>query len=185
MAITVRTRGRLPHWTKPGADYFVTFRTIDSISAETVAASRLTQFTPDQIRRKIEIALDGCDRGDILRGAAAEAVASSVRFGHERNYLLHTCCVMPNHVHLLLREVEGTCLAWAMQMLKSHSAHELNKLLGRSGPIWEKEYFDRLVRPGQFERVRRYVLTNPEKAHLRNWAWVGCIVADETSALLT
>ncbi len=183
MSITVRTRGRLPHWFKTDAEYFVTFRTAASISPESLAKFRVSQFTPDEVRKRIERALDSCEHGDILRGAAAQAVADSIRFGHGRNYWLHAWCVMPNHVHLLIREIEGKCLPWAMQMLKSYSAHEVNRVLGRTGAVWEREYFDRLVRPGKFEIVRNYILRNPERARLQNWAWVGSNVADGTSAL--
>jgi REP element-mobilizing transposase RayT len=86
---------------------------------------------------------------------------------------------MPNHVHLLLREREGKCLAWAMQTLKSYTAHKVNKVLGCSGRLWEREYFDRLVRPGTFEVVKDYILRNPNKAKLQNCDWVRSIIEAE------
>lgn len=184
MSITVRTRGRLPHWTNPDADYFLTFRAADAISPETLDALRISRYTPDEIRKRVEVALDRCNRGDILRGNAAEVVANSVLFGHERDYILQTWCVMPNHVHLLLRLIEGKCLAYSMQALKSSTAHRINKLLGRSGAVWEREYFDRLIRPGQLVAAKNYILKNPTKANLQNWDWVGSIVAGGALALL-
>lgn len=90
---------------------------------------------------------------------------------------------MPNHVHLLIQIRQNRTLAEAMQRLKSFTAHEVKKLLQGIGPIWEREYFDRLVRPGQTESIRSYILNNPRKANLRNWPWFGSIVAGETPAL--
>lgn len=175
MNIRVRTRGRLPHWLRADAGYFVTFRTASSISPETLAALRLSPYTPDEKRKQIEEALDRCDRGAILGGATAETVAASVLYGHERDYHLSAWCVMPNHVHLLFRLVERKRLSIVMQALKSATAHKINKILGQSGQVWEREYFDRLVRPGKLEAVRNYILRNPESAKFVNWRWVGSL----------
>jgi REP element-mobilizing transposase RayT len=183
MSITIRSRGRLPHWERENGTYFITFRTAAAVSPEQIAAFRLSRYTPDEIRERVELALDGCDRGDILRGPAAEIVASSIPFGHNRNYLLDTWCVMPNHVHLLIRIPQSRTLAGALQRLKSFTAHQLKNLLRQPGAIWEREYFVRLLRPGQADTVRNYILNNPRKAKLSNWPWVGCIVAGETPAL--
>lgn len=176
MSVTVRTRGRLPHWSRPGADYFITFRTLASISPETLAALRVGRYTPDAKRNQIEAELDRCTKGDFLRGAVAEVVANSIRWNDCRNYTLHAWCVMPNHVHLLIRLIQGKRLAPVMQGLKSVTAHQINKLLARTGPVWEREYFDRLVRPGNFEAVKNYIVRNPERAKLANWNFVGTAV---------
>ena len=179
VTISVRTRGQLPHWNKPGADYFITFRTADSISPESIAALRLSPYTPDEKRRHIEAALDQCHRGDILWGAVAETVASSIIYGARRDYILHAWCVMPNHVHLLLRPTHGRLLTAVMRVLKSVTAHNVNRLLGTSGPVWQREYFDRVVRPGKFAAVRDYILRNPERANLSNWEWVGSTLPEQ------
>jgi len=37
----------------------------------------------------------------------------------------------------------------------------------RSGPLWQRDYFDRLVRDEKhFANCVRYIRRNPEKAHL-------------------
>ncbi len=86
-------------------------------------------------------------------------------------------------MHLLIRIPENRSLADALQRLKSFTAHQLKKLLREPGAVWEREYFDRLMRPGQSESVRSYILNNPRKANLANWPWVGSIVAGEAPAL--
>lgn len=56
---------------------------------------------------------------------------------------------------------------------KVHSARAANRLLGRSGALWEREYYDRLIRrEGELDRAVEYVVRNPEKAGLVNWKWV-------------
>ncbi len=163
--------------------YFITFRTAAAVSPEMLAALKLSRYTPDKIRKRVELALDLCERGDILRDATAQIVANAIVTGHRRDYLLDTWCVMPNHVHLLMRIPSNRSLAEAVQPLKSCTAHRINKLLQQRGAVWEREYFDRLVRPGQTDSIRSYILDNPRKANLLHWLWSGSIVAGEAPAL--
>jgi len=54
-----------------------------------------------------------------------------------------------------------------MHSLKSFTSHEANKILGRHGHFWFKEYFDRYIRNGEhFRAVVRYIEENPVKARL-------------------
>jgi putative transposase len=73
--------------------------------------------------------------------------------------------VMPNHLHSLF--VQN--LEWPLEKLihswKRFTAREINKLLERSGSIWQRDYFDRLVRDERhFANCVRYIRRNPEKA---------------------
>jgi hypothetical protein len=181
--ITIRSRGRLPHWELADAVYLITFRTASAVSPELLAKLHLSRYTPDEIRKQVELSLDSCENGDLLRGPTAHIVADSILFGHERDYFLDSWCVMPNHVHLLLKFPSDRALSKSLQALKSCTAHRINKLLGRTGSVWEREYFDRLVRPGQTETIRRYILSNPAKAHLSNWPWFGEVTAGGAPAL--
>jgi REP element-mobilizing transposase RayT len=66
-----------------------------------------------------------------------------------------------------------------MHSLKSFTAQEANKLLGRSGSFWEAESYDRYIRTrDEYERVVAYVLNNPVKAGLvqrwQDWPWSWC-----------
>jgi REP element-mobilizing transposase RayT len=65
--------------------------------------------------------------------------------------MIHAAVVMPNHVHLLLtplRDLDGRLysLVEILQGIKGASAHSLNRALGRSGPVWEEESFDHVLR---------------------------------------
>jgi REP element-mobilizing transposase RayT len=53
-------------------------------------------------------------------------------------------------------------------MERPHKTREINAHLGRRGTLWQKGYFDRLVRDWQhFANVVRYIRRNPAKAKLR------------------
>ena len=74
---------------------------------------------------------------------------------------------MPNHVHLLCTPVTGHSLEEIMHSLKSYTANEANKILGREGRFWQKEYFDRYIRNARhFAKVVAYIENNPVKARL-------------------
>jgi REP element-mobilizing transposase RayT len=74
---------------------------------------------------------------------------------------------MPDHVHLLLtplrdEQTQSYPLACVMQAIKGSSAHSVNKLLRRSGPVWQEEYFDHVVPSYESLRAKiEYIRQNP------------------------
>ena len=87
--------------------------------------------------------------------------------------LVHVCCVMGNHVHVLLEGFAGAQEIVVGDVLGRHKRYtqkQIRRHLNITAQIWAGGYFDRYVRPGQFEEVLRYILTNPVKAGLvRDW----------------
>jgi putative DNA methylase len=78
---------------------------------------------------------------------------------------LHAFVIMPNHVHLLATP-HVTARHW-LGPLKGFTAHEANRILCRTGPFWQAESYDHLVRDGrEFERIHGYIEQNPVKAGL-------------------
>jgi len=66
-----------------------------------------------------------------------------------------------------------------MQGLKSTTAHRINKLLHRSGPVWEEESFDHVLRSDESLKQKcEYIRQNPVRAGLvqkpedYRWRWV-------------
>ncbi|MGB2622861.1 MAG: transposase [Candidatus Acidiferrum sp.] len=81
---------------------------------------------------------------------------------------------MPNHVHVVFSPLESHTLEAILHSWKSFSAGQANRLLGRTGPFWQREYFDHLVRhESSLQKIIQYVKDNPKRANLRNWPWVG------------
>lgn len=195
--IDVRQGAYLPHWTREGAIYAVTFRLADSLPAEVVAAWREERRALERRAREgggdlsaVEIArLDelGSERIEAFLDSAhgacwlrREDVAWIVgdALGHfeGERYRLHAWCIMPNHVHLVIEPLGSWTLAEVMHSLKSFTAKEANAALGRTGEFWQAESYDHLVRDeADYARAVEYARANPEKAGLGEWRWVGGI----------
>jgi REP element-mobilizing transposase RayT len=111
-------------------------------------------------------------RRNKLSPAARTIVLDALRYFHDKRYELSAACVMPDHTHVLLqpwpREYDANDnpvfwpIAELMQSVKSVTAHEINKLQNTSGPVWEKESFDRLIRSdSDLQEKFHYILRNP------------------------
>ena len=97
---------------------------------------------------------------------------------------LFAAAVMPDHVHLLftpLRDETGWPfpLVEIMQSLKSATAHRINQLLHRSGPVWQEESFDHVLRSDESLKLKcEYIRQNPvrqglvQKPEDYRWLWV-------------
>lgn len=74
---------------------------------------------------------------------------------------------MPNHIHLLVSVAEGWTLEKLLHSWRSFSAKGINKHLKQSGPVWQRDYYDRIIRDeNHFARCVRYIRNNPRKAKL-------------------
>jgi REP element-mobilizing transposase RayT len=192
--ITIRDRGRLPHWEKDGATYFITFRLADSLpksvldrieserqSIVATAHQFRRELSPDE-RRKIqrlsspviERFLDtGAGACHLQTALIAEEVANALRHFDEKRYRLFAWCIMPNHVHVVARFFPGQTLPTVVHSWKSFGSKRANKILGAHGAFWQKEYYDHLIRSeAEFDRAVLYIVDNPAKAGLHNWKWL-------------
>jgi REP element-mobilizing transposase RayT len=178
----IASRGRLPHWQAHDAIYFVTFRLRDSLPVDIVRGlvlerehlARTCENATD--RSKLDAAFSvrldhelDVGRGSCLLREHAELVANALCHFDGLRYELHAWCVMPNHVHVMLRVNDGADLQRIIHSWKSFTAHRIGR-----GVIWQREYFDRVVRgPADYVRMKAYVRANPRKAGLIDWPWIG------------
>jgi REP element-mobilizing transposase RayT len=89
-------------------------------------------------------------------------VEGVLKFFAEERYLLGEHIVMPNHVHALVKPLEGHELSCILHSWKSFTAHQINKLTGSRGRVWHRESFDHIVRsPNQLSRIEQYIRDNP------------------------
>jgi REP element-mobilizing transposase RayT len=209
--VRIRDRGRLPHWEKDSATYFITFRLADSLPRNVLqqiefekrdiirtAAQMRRELSSDERNRlarlstaRIEQYLDkGSGACHLRNPAIAKVVSEALLHFHERRYRLLAWCVMPNHVHVVVRLFPGHSLAAVLHSGKSYTAKRAADVIGITGSIWQREYYDHLLRSeAEFERAVRYVVENPVKAGLRNWPFVwargqdALATAGETPAL--
>lgn len=98
--------------------------------------------------------------------SAALVVAALWHFDGERSGLI-CVVVMPNHVHVVFALREGFPIQCIVHAGKLFSARRMNKLHATRGPVWQKDYFDRLVRNRKHvAQWVRSVRQNPERAGL-------------------
>ncbi len=184
-AETARTQNRLPHWEQPGATYFLTYRLADAIprarldawSEQREAWLRFhpEPWTPEQEREyherfsgAMERWLDAGEGACVLRRPdCARIVGDALVHSDGDRCWQHAWVVMPNHVHAVFSVPPGGALESLVQSWKNFTARQINALLGRRGALWQKDYFDRLVRDeAHFGNCARYIRRNPEKGRL-------------------
>jgi REP element-mobilizing transposase RayT len=178
---------RLPHWRQDQAAYFVTYRLSDSIPDAQMKTWRVQReqwcrnhplpWSPETeadyhrlFSSTIDRHLDDGHGCCLLREPAnAEVVAETFHHYDQRHYLLHAWVVMPNHVHVLASPGEANSLHRIVAGWKRFTGTRINARTGKSGPFWQKDYFDRLIRDwDHFMNVARYIRRNPAKAKLRD-----------------
>ncbi|MFC6672099.1 transposase [Marinobacterium aestuariivivens] len=75
--------------------------------------------------------------------------------------------IMPDHLHWLFQLRSDTELHRLMHRIKGISAYRINRLLGRSGSVWQPGYHDHAVRNDEDLRaLARYVVANPLRGGL-------------------
>ena len=103
----------------------------------------------------------------------AEIVEESLLWGHKKRYELFSYCIMPNHIHILMRpmKIENENKFYELKdIMYSHkrfTARDANKILNRKGDFWYREFYDHYIRnENEFRNVLRYIYHNPVKAGL-------------------
>jgi putative transposase len=104
-----------------------------------------------------------------LRGDPCLNIVRQKLLQHDgTDYHLGDFVLMPNHVHLLINLIQGIDLERVMQRIKGGSSFLCNQALGRRGRLWQREYYDHLVRDGtELSAFQKYVRENPQKAGIR------------------
>ncbi len=82
-------------------------------------------------------------------------------------------CVMHNHVHAVMKPMDGFELEEILDSIKGFVSRKVNALLGRLGKLWEQESYDRIIRDEEhLYRVIQYIGNNPAKAGYPKDDWV-------------
>ncbi|MBN1556506.1 MAG: class I tRNA ligase family protein [Phycisphaerae bacterium] len=185
----------LPHWTQKGATYSVSFRLVDSLPRNVLESWRierqsildraekqnrsLTRQEEKELAKlysqRVEAFLDvGHGQCYLRNDEVAEMVKNALLHFDGDRYDLIAWCIMPNHVHVVIRPKPEYELSKILQSWKSFTAKQANTILGLEGTFWQQEYYDHLIRDEEdFCHAVNYVLSNPGNAGLENWLWVG------------
>ena len=103
-------------------------------------------------------------------------IMSAFKHFDDVRYELYAYVVMDNHVHALLKPLHKYRLQGIIHSWKSFTAHKFQIEYGRKVPIWQEEYFDRIVRDEkEFLDKAQYILNNPLKRwpEVEDYPWVG------------
>ena len=190
----------LPHWSAEQAIYHVCFRLADSVPVsqrrrwmeerESLAAQLraahgvLSEADVNELRAmfsdKVNAYLDQGYGACVLRDeACAKGVAEAVSFFDGIRYRLHAWCVMPNHVHVIVEPAGGWALGKIVHGWTCFTAKALNRILGRSGAVWQHEPYDHIIRSArEYVYQVKYVWENPDKAGITAPRWKSGIVDD-------
>lgn len=192
MTLLVKTtrfsRTRLPHWEIEGGRYFVTVRCHDSLPSAVVHRLRevndqLKQIKPAspafaQMQRQYFVTMEkfldrGIGEAPLAYQEAAQVLKDCLESLPNGTAIVSHYTIMPNHWHALIESMPGTPLDLhaTMALLKGTSARAINKAIGRSGPLWQREWFDRWMRDdAEWTKCRDYIRKNPVKVGLvRDW----------------
>jgi REP element-mobilizing transposase RayT len=153
------------------------FRMLE-LAVDHVAQTACLREMQRQRRKRMETLLDrGAGvcwfKDERIAGLACEAL----RFFEGERYELGEWVVMPNHIHAVVKPVNGWTLSRITQTWKWRIANEANRILGLRGKrFWQPESFDRVLRDEEeMLAVRRYIRRNPVKAGLcgreEDWRW--------------
>jgi REP element-mobilizing transposase RayT len=193
--LSTREGAHLPHWTKDGAIYAITFRLADSLPADVLEGWRRDReaivvmarqqdrpLTMEEVRQlehlhseRVEKLLDaGVGECWLRQGRIAHLVQEELKHFEGKRYDLLSWCIMPNHVHAVIRPLPGFELPQILHSWKSYLAKEANKLLDRRGEFWQPEYYDHIVRDEEdLSHSIDYCWENPDNVGLEDWPWRG------------
>ena len=187
----------LPHWRQDGATYFVTFRLADSLPQHkleelkrwraewerTHPEPRTEAQWQDFTRRHAIRIEDWLDEGygECVFGDAnkADIMSTAMLFFQDDRCSTYAFVIMPNHVHVVVRPLGDWQLEQILDSWKGFVGHSVNKFMQRSGPLWQEESYDRIIRDEEhLFRVVQYIGKNPLKAGLPQSAWFRWIHPD-------
>ena len=168
-------RSGLPHYDSDLVYQFITFRLHDSVpyniienwKAELSIIKKEDNESEEyqELQRKIFKYEDKGYGSCYLKFPIIYQLVEStfMRFNHVK-YELISWVIMPNHVHLLIRQLNGYSIGEIVQSWKVYTAKMANKILNRQGKFWMNDYYDRYIRnESHYYRVLEYIDNNDKK----------------------
>jgi REP element-mobilizing transposase RayT len=167
------SRGYLPHFDSPETIQFVTFRLADSLPRAVAEELRHREDDVHRVERELDTGFGACW---LRQPKIAKLVQDALFHFDGERYRLLAWCLMPNHVHVVVEMPDGCSLSDIVRSWKSFTARVANVELGRTGPFWHPDYFDRYMRGEEhLAQTIQYVENNPVKAGLvrrpGEWMW--------------
>ena len=171
----IKSKGEnLPHWEQSGKLQFITVRLCDSLPASKI--EYLEDLKLKLINDECIIQVDDKDTyiekidnwlskgyGECLLkyDTIQKLIDDALNYYDGKKYDLFNYVIMPNHIHIIVIPYVNFEITWAD--FKRYTTRKINKFLDRTGELWQRECFDRMIRSGsELMRIIEYIRTNPQ-----------------------
>ncbi|QZE12904.1 transposase [Halosquirtibacter laminarini] len=172
--------GNIPHRNKKHLVQSLTLRLSDSLPQYVVEKMLLifknnsSEYHEIDKRKKYESYLNVCYGCCAMKHfEMASIVFDVLKYHHGKRYDLLAWSIMPNHVHVLIRNnenIDRIIWSWKSFISKWAFKNQHRYHLGLPSGVkhlWMPEYWDRFIRNEEhFDNTVRYILNNPYDAHL-------------------
>jgi REP element-mobilizing transposase RayT len=108
----------------------------------------------------------------VLPESIRDLVLKHCLHDHGVKLQVHGIVIMPDHVHMIFTPLNDDLgspfgLAEIMNGIKGASSHSINKVLNRRGHVWQREFFDRVLRSDDSIHSKvQYICENPVRKGL-------------------
>jgi len=158
---------RLPHFDLENHYQFITFRTKASVD-EFVKKIQAQNIIKSKKEYLIDQYLDNKKEGAYFFKENIEILKNIILEKNNKLYEVEIFCIMPNHIHILLKQKSE--LKKIIKYIKGKSAVILNKKFNLKGAFWLKGYYDKIIRDEKhYTKVYEYIFNNPIKANLKDY----------------
>ena len=211
----------LPHILPKGSTFFITFRLVGTLPVSVlkklveernihIKNANIDKFKEEKYKADKRFFsgydkwIDSCKTGSVWLkdNKLAKIVYNIILKFDQKRYRLLCCCIMPNHVHLLIDlntydhkdccANTGTTSSYSvtdvLRRIKGASARMCNIALKRDGQFWHHESYDHYVRNViDLHRIIKYILYNPVKAGLVDkWSdWDYSYIVDDLRYIMS
>lgn len=170
------TISHLPHISEYQKLYAVTFRLHDSLPHHVVMSymqecekifgedSPSFKTKRDAMLHKKMMELMDAGYGECIlkEKSVRRIVEEGFEYIDNNMVSVHAYVIMPNHVHAVLETLGETNIQQVIHTLKSYSALRINKCMHRDGCVWQREYYDRIIRNDtHYVNAINYINNNP------------------------
>ena len=153
----------LSHIDIKGFYQFITFRTHDSID-NFLRKLSVEEKLNNEKQSEINDYLDISKNGAYLNSDIVKILSDFFINKNNILYELIAFCIMPNHIHLLIKPFQKIPLT--MQIIKGTTSKIINEKIGKKGKFWAGDYYDKAIRDEKhFQVVYNYIKNNPLKIH--------------------
>ncbi|HVT07159.1 MAG TPA: transposase [Polyangia bacterium] len=102
--------------------------------------------------------------GSLRSARAYSALEAAIAAGSRTDFRIAHFSVQGDHVHLLVEAHDRVSLSSGLRGLSIRAARSINRIAGRSGPVWADRYHcHELTSPREVRHALRYVLLNSRK----------------------